>query len=85
METVSCSNSALLFSLPDPLTLKTDESLLSSDLSIELSHHEEQLPSLYLQGDEESEEEEEDEDLPSFTMTVDKSGTELFLQIAPIK
>ncbi|KAK9542588.1 hypothetical protein VZT92_000435 [Zoarces viviparus] len=45
-----------------------DNSLLSSDLSIELSHHEEQLPSL---EDEGSEEEEEDE-LPSFLMQVDK-------------
>ncbi|XP_040900604.1 PWWP domain-containing DNA repair factor 3A [Toxotes jaculatrix] len=48
-----------------------DESLLSSDLSIELSHHEEQLPSLSFQEDEESEEEEEEE-LPSFSMQMDK-------------
>ncbi|KAM7406304.1 hypothetical protein PAMP_000690 [Pampus punctatissimus] len=46
-----------------------DEPLLSSDLSIELSHHEEQPLSLSFQEDEESEEEEE---LPSFLMQVDK-------------
>ncbi|XP_068587075.1 PWWP domain-containing DNA repair factor 3A-like [Cebidichthys violaceus] len=48
-----------------------DSPLLSSDLSIELSHHEEQLPSLSSQEDEGSEEDEEDE-LPSFLMQVDK-------------
>ncbi|XP_037310531.2 PWWP domain-containing DNA repair factor 3B [Pungitius pungitius] len=45
-----------------------DGSLLSSDLSIELSHHEEQPPSLSSQEDEGSEEDE----LPSFLMQVDK-------------
>ncbi|XP_053284688.1 PWWP domain-containing DNA repair factor 3B isoform X1 [Pleuronectes platessa] len=45
-----------------------DESLLSSDLSIELSHHEEQLPILSFSEDEES----EDEELPSFLMQMDK-------------
>ncbi|XP_017274133.1 PWWP domain-containing DNA repair factor 3A [Kryptolebias marmoratus] len=44
-----------------------DESLLSSDLSIELSHYEEQLPCLSFQKDENSDEEEEEE-LPSFLM-----------------
>ncbi len=57
---------------PTPLHQK-DESLLSSDLSIELSHHEEQLPSSSFQEDEKSDEEEEEEDLPSFLMQVDKS------------
>lgn len=47
-----------------------EESLLSSDLSIELSCHEEQHPSLSFQEDEESDEEEEE--LPSFLMQVDK-------------
>ncbi|XP_076012313.1 PWWP domain-containing DNA repair factor 3B isoform X2 [Genypterus blacodes] len=45
-----------------------DESLLSSDLSIELSHHEELLHSLSFQ----EEEDEEDEELPSFLMNADK-------------
>ncbi|KAM8894800.1 PWWP domain-containing DNA repair factor 3B [Spinachia spinachia] len=45
-----------------------DGSLLSSDLSIELSHHEEQPPSLSFQEDEGSEEDE----LPSFLMQVDQ-------------
>lgn len=57
---------------PHPLS---DESLLSSDLSIELSHHEEQLPSLSFQEDEDSVEE-EDEELPSFLMQVYKSERE---------
>ncbi|XP_031170241.1 PWWP domain-containing DNA repair factor 3B-like isoform X1 [Sander lucioperca] len=48
-----------------------DQSLLSSDLSIELSHHEEQLPSLSFQEDEGSADEDEEE-LPSFLMQVDK-------------
>ncbi|XP_071344186.1 PWWP domain-containing DNA repair factor 3B-like isoform X2 [Trachinotus anak] len=46
------------------------ESFLSSDLSIELSHDEEQLPSLSTQEDEESDEEE----LPSFLMQMDKKS-----------
>ncbi|XP_044202170.1 PWWP domain-containing DNA repair factor 3B [Thunnus albacares] len=59
------------FELKKPDEAEQDESLLSSDLSIELSHHEEQLPSLSFQEDEESEEEEAEE-LPSFLMQVDK-------------
>ncbi|KAM7014949.1 PWWP domain-containing DNA repair factor 3A-like, partial [Tautogolabrus adspersus] len=50
---------------------KEDESILSSDLSIELSHHEHQLLPLSVQEDQESEEEEEEEEeeeLPSFLM-----------------
>ncbi|XP_076579236.1 PWWP domain-containing DNA repair factor 3B [Chaetodon auriga] len=47
-----------------------EESLLSSDLSIELSCHEEQRLSLSFQEDEESDDEEEE--LPSFLMQVDK-------------
>ncbi|XP_056223842.1 PWWP domain-containing DNA repair factor 3B isoform X1 [Seriola aureovittata] len=47
-----------------------DASLLSSDLSIELSHDEEQLPSLSFQEDEESDEEE----LPSFLVQMDKKS-----------
>lgn len=39
---------------------------VSSELSIELSHHEEQLLSLSFQEDEETDE--EDEELPSFLM-----------------
>lgn len=39
---------------------------MSSELSIELSHHEEQLLSLSFQEDEETDE--EDEELPSFLM-----------------
>lgn len=49
-----------------------DDSLLSSDLSIELSHHEELLPILSFQEDEESADEDDDE-LPSFQMQMDKS------------
>ncbi|XP_026234569.1 PWWP domain-containing DNA repair factor 3A [Anabas testudineus] len=48
-----------------------DDSLLSSDLSIELSHHEELLPILSFQEDEESADEDDDE-LPSFQMQMDK-------------
>lgn len=59
------------FELEDPDAAVQGESLQSSDLSIELSHHEEQLPSLPFQEEEESEEEEEEE-LPSFLMQVDK-------------
>lgn len=44
---------------------------MSSELSIELSHFEEQLPSLSFQEDEESDEQEEE--LPSFLMQVNKS------------
>ncbi len=71
---IICSNS-LCITVPtpypqSPLPEKTDESLLSSDLSIELSHHEEQLMPSSFQEDESDEEEEE---LPSFLMQVDKS------------
>uniref|UniRef100_A0A8D3DIQ5 PWWP domain-containing protein MUM1L1-like n=1 Tax=Scophthalmus maximus TaxID=52904 RepID=A0A8D3DIQ5_SCOMX len=59
------------FELKRPGAEDQDESLLSSDLSIELSHHEEQLPSLSFQEDEDSVEE-EDEELPSFLMQVYK-------------
>uniref|UniRef100_UPI003AAA6235 PWWP domain-containing DNA repair factor 3B-like isoform X1 n=2 Tax=Centroberyx gerrardi TaxID=166262 RepID=UPI003AAA6235 len=45
-----------------------DETSLSSDLSIELSQHEDQLASFSIQEDEE----EEEEELPSFLMQVDK-------------
>lgn len=48
-----------------------DDSLLSSDLSIELNHDEEQLPSLPLQENES--EDEEEEDLPSFLMQKNNS------------
>lgn len=53
-------------------TEQEDESLLSSDLSIELSHYEEMLPSLCLQEDEGSDHDEEEEELPSFLMQSDK-------------
>lgn len=56
--------------MPSTPTTKQDTSM-SSELSIELSHHEEQLPSLSFQEDEESDEQEEE--LPSFLMQVDKS------------
>lgn len=61
----------LLLSLMVPL-LQKDDSVLSSDLSIELSQHEEPLPILSFQEDEESPDEEE---LPSFLMQTDKSET----------
>ncbi|XP_032416840.1 PWWP domain-containing DNA repair factor 3A isoform X3 [Xiphophorus hellerii] len=54
------------FELQKPDTAEQDDSLLSSDLSIELNHDEEQLPSLPLQENES--EDEEEEDLPSFLM-----------------
>lgn len=47
-----------------------DVSLLSSDLSIELSHNEEQLPTLSPEEDGKSDA--DDEELPSFLMQVDK-------------
>ncbi|XP_035992419.1 PWWP domain-containing DNA repair factor 3A [Fundulus heteroclitus] len=57
------------FELQKPDPADQDESLLSSDLSIELSHFEEQLPSLAMLEDEsEDEEEEEEEELPSYLM-----------------
>lgn len=59
------------FELVDADLPEQDESLLSSDLSIELSHQEELLPSWSPQTEEENDEE-EDEELPSFLMQVDK-------------
>lgn len=67
--TQSCERSRPRFELPD--SAEQDDSLLSSDLSIELSHYEDQLPSLSFQEDEESDEEEEEE-LPSFLMQTDR-------------
>lgn len=67
----SAKRSRPRFELEKPDSAEQDESLLSSDLSIELSHHEEQLPSLSVQENEGSEED-EDEELPSFLMQVDK-------------
>ncbi|XP_029354511.1 PWWP domain-containing DNA repair factor 3B-like isoform X2 [Echeneis naucrates] len=58
------------FELKKPDAEQQDESLLSSDLSIELSHDEERLPSCSLQEEEESDEEE----LPSFLLQVDKKS-----------
>lgn len=55
------------FELRQPDSSEQAESLLSSDLSIELSHQREQPPSLFLENEEESDEE-EDEELPSFLM-----------------
>lgn len=58
------------FCTPPPTSPK-DVSLLSSDLSIELSHNEEQLPTLIPEEDGKSDA--DDEELPSFLMQVDKS------------
>uniref|UniRef100_A0A3P8S0R2 Si:dkey-57k2.7 n=1 Tax=Amphiprion percula TaxID=161767 RepID=A0A3P8S0R2_AMPPE len=66
--TPSCERPRPRFELPE--SPEQDDSLLSSDLSIELSHYEEQLPSLPFQEDEESDEEEEE--LPSFLMQADR-------------
>lgn len=55
-------------------SVKEDESLQSSDLSIELSLHEEPQPCISFQEEQEEEsEEEEEEDLPSFLMVNTKS------------
>lgn len=51
------------------LNLQQDESLLSSDLSTDLSDHKEQMPLLSFPEDEESVDEEE---LPSFLMQTSK-------------
>ncbi|XP_072236438.1 PWWP domain-containing DNA repair factor 3B-like isoform X2 [Leuresthes tenuis] len=68
--TQSSKHSRPLFEQKEPDAVGQD-SWLSSDLSIELSHHKE--PSLPFQEDEKSEEEEEEEeDLPSFLMQMDK-------------
>ncbi|KAM9765825.1 PWWP domain-containing DNA repair factor 3A isoform 2-T3 [Menidia menidia] len=69
-DTLASTHSRPRFELKEPDT-PGQESWLSSDLSIELSHHEE--PSLSFQEDEKSaEEEEEEEDLPSFLTQMDK-------------
>lgn len=60
---------ALILSL---LNSTIDDSMMSSDLSIELSHHEEQLSTLSYQKDDISDEEDEEE-LPSFLMRTDES------------
>ncbi|XP_033931524.1 PWWP domain-containing DNA repair factor 3B isoform X1 [Pseudochaenichthys georgianus] len=53
-----------------PDAAEKEDSVLSSDLSIELSHHEEQVPYLFCQDDNPSE---EDEELPSFLMQQEKN------------
>lgn len=63
-------NSVSLLSSLDFPARQPDESLLSSDLSIELSHHEEQRLSSSVQEDEESS---DDGELPSFLMRADNS------------
>lgn len=68
--TQSCERSRPRFELPE--SAEQDDSLLSSDLSIELSHYEEQLPSLSFQEDEESDNDDEEEELPSFLMQADR-------------
>lgn len=65
MESCRC---ALILSLNSTI----DDSMMSSDLSIELSHHEEQLSTLSYQKDDISDEEDEEE-LPSFLMRTDES------------
>ncbi|GAA6220130.1 PWWP domain-containing protein MUM1L1-like [Lates japonicus] len=64
------------FELEKPDAAEQDESLLSPDLSIELSHHEEQLPSLSFQEDDESDIDDEEE-LPSFLMQKDKKPSSI--------
>lgn len=66
MESCRCT---LILSL---LNSTIDDSMMSSDLSIELSHHEEQLSTLSYQKDDISDEEDEEE-LPSFLMRTDES------------
>lgn len=67
----SSSRSRPRFELQKSDAESQDDSLMSSDLSIELSHHEEQLPTLSPQEDKISDEEEEEE-LPSFLMQTGK-------------
>lgn len=72
---IFCSNSVVLVS---PLHSTIDDSVLSSDLSIELSHHEDQIPYLSFEKDQENDYEEdnyeeEDDELPSFLMQADNS------------
>uniref|UniRef100_UPI0037E9AA99 PWWP domain-containing DNA repair factor 3B-like n=1 Tax=Semicossyphus pulcher TaxID=241346 RepID=UPI0037E9AA99 len=69
--TQSSQHSRPRFELKKSDAEEQEESLLSSDLSIELSHHEEKLLPLSIQEDEESDDEEEEE-LPSFLMQGDK-------------
>ncbi|XP_063737067.1 PWWP domain-containing DNA repair factor 3B-like isoform X2 [Eleginops maclovinus] len=64
----SATHSRLSFELENPDAAE-QESVLSSDLSIELSHHEEPLPSLSCEDDDIQE---DDEELPTFLMQVDK-------------
>ncbi|XP_029904373.1 PWWP domain-containing DNA repair factor 3B-like [Myripristis murdjan] len=59
------------FELLEPEAIDQDDAELSSELSIELSHYEDQLASFSIQEDEE-EEEENEEELPSFLMRVNK-------------
>ncbi|XP_030016733.1 PWWP domain-containing DNA repair factor 3A-like [Sphaeramia orbicularis] len=56
-----------------------DDSVLSSDLSIELSHHEDQIPYLSFQEDQENDYEEEDDDdeLPSFLTQADNKPSSI--------
>lgn len=70
------------FELEEPNTaeqdsVNQDESSLSSDLSIELSHYEEQLPpfSFLEDEDEDNDDEEEEEELPRFLTKADKKPT----------
>ncbi|XP_055363370.1 PWWP domain-containing DNA repair factor 3B isoform X2 [Betta splendens] len=51
-----------------------DDSWLSSDLSIELSHCEEPLPIMSFKEDEDSEHDDDDDELPSFSMQMDKEA-----------
>ncbi|XP_034732885.1 PWWP domain-containing DNA repair factor 3B-like isoform X2 [Etheostoma cragini] len=69
--TQSSERSRPRFELEMSDAAEQDQSLMSSDLSIELSHHEEQFLSLSFQEDERSADEDEEE-LPSFLMQVDK-------------
>ncbi|KAM4602730.1 PWWP domain-containing DNA repair factor 3A isoform 2-T2 [Polymixia lowei] len=55
--------------------LNQEETSLSSDLSIELNQHEDELASFSIQ--EEEEEEEDDDELPSFLMQPDKKPTSI--------
>lgn len=70
--TQSSERSRPRFELEKPDAAEQDESLLSSDLSIELTHHEEQVLSLSFQEDQESDEDDDEEELPSFLMQMDK-------------
>ncbi|XP_004539565.1 PWWP domain-containing DNA repair factor 3A [Maylandia zebra] len=67
----SSSRSRPRFELQKAEAESQDDSMMSSDLSIELSHHEEQLSTLSYQKDDISDEEDEEE-LPSFLMRTDE-------------